>query len=241
MRSVGSATISFGLIGVPVKIYLASAPEKSPFHWMSPKGNRVSNKCIDAITGEEIERADIQNAVDVGNEEMVVLTTSELESLSSKKDEYIELKKIVPHYLITPYIVEKTYYISPDKNQKPYRILQHCLHEMRRAAICKWYARGKDYLVAITPTEDNLLMMHQLFYKEELRKIDVKFSKNSTPTQTELELAKEIFESMSSDHFSVNQYHNEYNVRLLNLLEKKQNEMKNITSLLEETLEKKEK
>lgn len=233
MKSVGSAVISFGLVSIPVKIYLAAAPEKSPFHWISPQGNRVSTKCIDATTKEEIEREGIQTGID----ESIVLTDIELESLSGIKDECIEMKKIISPHLITPYNVERTYFLSPDKNQKPYRVLQQSLQELNKISICKWYTKGKDYLVAIVNVENNLLMMYQLFYKEELRKFDIKFSRNSIPDDTEMNLAKEILTSMSSDNFNVSQYQNEYNNRLKNLLEKKQNENNNIVKQLEESLD----
>ena len=119
---------------------------------------------------------------------------------------------------------EKTYYLGPDKGgAKPYRLLSEAMRETGRAALARYQARGKDYLVLLRPFDEGLAMQ-QLRYTDEIRGFDqVPLGKTpKTEVQpAELELALKIIEQISSDEFQPEEYEDEQRQRVQALIDAK--------------------
>lgn len=209
MRATGSATISWGLVSVPVKTYLTAKPESVSFNMISPKGNRVKFKVVDAETGEEISRSDCISGREVdGN--LITFTDDELDALAAEKSNTIEMCEITDKISLSPAHVERALYLAPDKGgDKAYKLLNRCLREVKKVAVAKYYARGKDHLVAIAPVGD-LLMLFQLYYSPEIRELGLNFAKNSDPTDKEIGLGKMLLSQLATDNFNLDTYKDEY-------------------------------
>lgn len=221
-RAICSATISFGLVSIPVKGYLAAKTDSYSFNMITPKGHRVKQKLVDAETGEEVQRSECISGYEVEKGKYITFTDEEIDSFSAEKNNVIEICEVVSNVSLSPDKVERALYLSPDKSDKAYKLLSRCLTEENKVAICKWYARGKDHLVAIAPV-GGLLMMFQLFYKEELREFSIDFGKNSDPSDKEVSLGKVLISQLSSDRFDLSSYKDEYSSRVETAIAKKMN------------------
>jgi len=221
MRAVASSTICFGLVSIPVKAYLAASPETFSFNMITPAGNRVKQKLVDAITGEEVERKNTLKGYEIEKDKFITFTDEELKSLEGEKSNTMEITEVVD-FRPAPHQIEKAYYLAPDKNgDKSYRLLIKALEKTNSSAICKWYSRGKDNLIALVPVGD-VLMMFQLYYADELRDFSPTLNAKSEPSDKEVDLACKLLGQLTSPEFKLDKYKNEYVERLRTAIARKQ-------------------
>lgn len=221
MRSVGSGIVSFGLVSIPIKAYLTASSESFSFNMITPDGNRVKQKLVDAITLKDVERADTKKGYEYEKDKFIVFTDEELKQLEGERSNHIEIKEVTNNIKLNPATVEKAYYLAPDKSDKAYRLLVKCLSATKKVAVCKWLTRGRDHLVALAPMGD-LLMMFQMYYAHELRKFPFAFSKNSEPSDKEVDLANRLLGQLSSDKFDLESYKDQYAERIKIAIARKQ-------------------
>ena len=218
-RALCSATISFGLVSIPVKAYKTACDDKVSFNMITKKGNRVKMQFRDAISDEIVSKGDCDSGFEVEKDKFVVFTGDELDGLAGAKNNYIEILEVSDSVDLSPPKVEEVLYLAPDKSDKAYSLLARCLKETKRVAVCKWYSRGKDNLIALVPL-GKMLMMFKLYYQNELRDMDV--SINAQPTEREVALANKLLDQLSTGKaFNLSSYKDEVIERVRSAIEKK--------------------
>eukprot|EP00697_Spironema_sp_BW2_P014219 gnl/Spiro4/4614_TR2305_c1_g1_i2.p2 gnl/Spiro4/4614_TR2305_c1_g1~~gnl/Spiro4/4614_TR2305_c1_g1_i2.p2 ORF type:complete len:338 (+),score=36.67 gnl/Spiro4/4614_TR2305_c1_g1_i2:2784-3797(+) len=235
-RSCGSPTISFGLLSIPTKLYLAAASESFSFNMITPLkedaegnvsgGNRVKQKLIDAVTGEEVQKGDCDRGYEYAKDQFVIFTDEELDSLAGEKANSIELVEFASDTVFDPLHVEKAYYLAPDKGaEKAYRLLVRTLEKTGKVAVGKWYSRGKDHLVILVPAGKDSASLHltmfQMYYANEVRGFEYQFSDKSEPTEGEVEMAKMLISKLSTKNFDVKKYNDEFAERIRSAIDAK--------------------
>lgn len=220
-RAVASPTISFGLLSIPTKAYLAAASESFSFKMVSPDGNPIKQKTFDAVTDKEIERGDCGRGHEYEPGKILSISDDEIESLAGDKSNLIEVAEFVSNSNFDPIQIEKCYYLAPDKGaEKPYRLLTRALEKMSKVAVAKWFTRGKDHLVVLKPT-NGYLTMFQMYYANEVRAFDYQFSDTSEPGDQELLLAKKLINQLSKEEFSAKSFRDEFAERVRAFIDKK--------------------
>ena len=127
----------------------------------------------------------------------------------------------MPISAIDPVYFDKAYYIAPDKGgAKPYALLAKALRDAKRCAIGRWAARGKQYIVMIRPMEHGLVMQ-QLLYANEVRRIDDLDIPRTDVKDAELKLAHQLIEQQSASTFDPTQYKDEVSERIEAAVQKK--------------------
>ena len=117
--------------------------------------------------------------------------------------------------------ISKVYYLGPDKGgEKAYRLLGEAMRATGWAALAKYAARGKQYLVLVRPVGDHLVM-EQLAYANEVRAIDEVPIADVDVDETELKLAVQLIEQIATDTFEPAKYEDEVGQRMLEAIEKK--------------------
>jgi DNA end-binding protein Ku len=220
-RAICSATVSFGLVSIPVKAYKTSSDDKVSFKMITKNGNGVKMQFRDVGTDEVVTKGECDSGYEIGDGKFVVFTDDELDSLAGAKNNYIEIVEVSDSVDLSPHHVEQALYLSPDGSEKAYSLLAKCLKATKRVAVCKWYSRGKDHLVAIAPV-GKLLMMFKLYYATELRSLDV--SINSEPSDKEVTLANKLLDQLhNKKQFNLSAYKDEVLERMRDAIAKKQN------------------
>ncbi len=222
-RAIGSATVSFGLVSIPVKLYAAAEPGSAvSFNLLHKKdGSRLKQQYICAKDGEVVPRDEMVKGYEFAKDRYVTFTPEELKALEEESTQAIDIKEFVPAREVDPVYFDKAYYLGPDKGgDKAYRLLARAMNEAGRSALGKYAARGKQYLVLLRPM-NGALVMQQLHYANEIRPVSEVPIAEIEVKESELKLALQLVEQISSEDFRPEEYHDEVRERILGLIQKK--------------------
>ena len=147
-HSIGSGTISFGLVSIPIKLYTAASSGGVAFNLLHAKcGNRIKQQTFCPVCNEVVERAGLVKGYEFTKEQYVRFTDEELKSLEGETSRIIDIAEFVPLPQVDPIYFEKTYYLGPDKGgEKAYRLLADAMAKTDRVALAKFVMRGKESL-----------------------------------------------------------------------------------------------
>ena len=222
-RSIGNATISFGLVSVPCKLYTAADSSSGvSFNMIDPEsGSRVKYQYVRASDGEKVERSSLVKGYEFAKDRYVTFTDEELKALEAKSDNSIEIEEFVPREKVGREYIDKIYYLGPDKGgDRAYKLLSRAMQETGLSALGRYAARGKQYLVLLTPKEDGVIM-EQLRYADEIRSFEEVPIGEAEVKDQELELAKQLIGQIASEEFEPAKYTDEVRDRVLELIQKK--------------------
>ena len=222
-RSIGTATISFGLVSVPVNIYSSAESKASvSFNMLHKKcGSRLKQQYICTKDGETVSRDDTVKGYEYSKDQYVILTPEELKALEEKATSVIDVVEFVPLAKIDREYVEKVYYLGPDKGgDRAYRLLSEALKDTEKAALGQYAARGQQHLVLLRPL-NGVLVMEQLHYADEVRPTtEVPVPEGEVKPQ-ELKLAKQLIEQTSNEEFEPTKYKDTVRERVLEAIQSK--------------------
>jgi DNA end-binding protein Ku len=222
-RALSTATISFGLVSIPVKLYSAAESKAAlAFNQIHKKdGSRVKQQLISARTGEIVPREEIVKGYEFAKDQYVLFETEELKALEAAATHTIDITEFLKAEQIERRYLDKVYYLGTDKGgARAYKLLAQVLVDTGRIAIGKYAARGKQYLVMVRPME-NGLVMEQLHYPDELRAFSEVPIEDATLKPAELKLATQLVEQAASDEFNPQSYKDEVRERMLALIQRK--------------------
>ena len=224
-RSIWTGAISFGLVTVPVKLYSAVNRKTVRFHQLSgTSGVRIAQKRVDPQSGEEVPYEDIVKGYEISPERYVVIEPGELEALEPKKTKTIEIEEFVELSQIDPIYYDHPYYLAPGPGgAKPYKLLVEAMRETNKVAIARVVIRSKEALVALRPIGDALGMATMIFADEVLapdRLDEIKEAEEVKTTKRELDIAKQLVESLAGD-FEPEQFRDAYREQVLEMIERK--------------------
>ncbi|MGE0353776.1 MAG: Ku protein [Gemmatimonadales bacterium] len=222
-RPIASATISFGLVSVPVKLYSASeASANISFNWLHKKcGSRLKQQYICSNDGEVVEKDDMVKGYEFSKGQYVLFAPEEIKALEEKATNSIDIAEFVPLAQVDRVYVDKVYYLGPDKGgERAYKLLGEAMAETGRAALGQYAARGKQNLVLVRP-QNGVLVMEQLHYANEVRATTEVELPDITVKPAELALARQLIEQTATDEFRPEQYHDQVRDRVMESIEQK--------------------
>ena len=223
-RSISTATISFGLVSVPISVYSSSESKASvSFNMLHKKCNgRLKQQYIcPKDGGEVVERAETVKGYEFAKDQYVVLTPEELKALEEKATGAIDIIEFVPLSKVNREYVSKCYYLGPDKGgDRAYRLLARALKESGKAALGQYAVRGQQHLVLLRP-QDNCLVMEQLHYADELRPTTEVPIPDGDVSDKELKLAMMLIEQTSNEEFEPTKYKDTVRERVMEMIQKK--------------------
>ncbi len=229
-RAIQSATLSFGLVTIPVKLYTAAHSKSVSFHLLHAKdGSRIHEQMVCQAEDKPVSRDELVKGFEVSKGKYVEITKEELDALEAEANRNVEIQEFVPVTAVDPVYFSKTYYLGPDKGgDKPYRLLAQAMYQEGQAAVAQFVQRGKEELVMVRATSDEHLMLHVLYYADEVRAYeDVPAGKGSAGR--ELELATQLIHHLQRKAWDPSRYHDTYRERVLALIKKKQSGEKTVT------------
>jgi DNA end-binding protein Ku len=222
-RSIGSLTVSFGLVAIPVKLYTATQSTGSiSFNLLHKEcGSRLKQQYVCQKDGTLVERDDMVKGYEFAKDQYVTFTPEEIKALEEVGTHAIEISEFVPIESIDPVYFDKTYYLAPDKGAaKPYALLTEALKQSSRCAVGRWAARGKAYIVILRPIGD-VLTMQQLHFSTEVRPAtEVEIPKPEVKA-AELKLAEQLIAQQANEKFEPTAYVDEVRGRIEAEIQKK--------------------
>jgi DNA end-binding protein Ku len=240
-RAIWTGAVSFGLVNVPVGLYSATQDHEVHFHQFEEgTSSRIRYQRVNAETGEEVDYESVVKGAEVSDGEYVMLTQEELESVEPGRSRTIDINDFVDAAEIDPIHYQKTYYLAPseDSAKKAYALLVKAMAKADRIGVATFVMRGKQYLAAIRPRDD-VLVLETMFFADEIR--DPADEIDSLPARTrvggkDLDMAVSLVESLTTTWDPKN-YRDTYTERVEKLIDAKK---KDRTIVVAETTEEKQ-
>ncbi len=234
-RSIGSGTISFGLVSIPIKLYTAASAKSVSFNLLHNKcGGRMKQQYHCATCNEIVERKDMVKGFEAARDTFVRFSDDELKSLEAERTDALDLIEFAPLDTVDMLQIEKTYFLGPDKGgERAYRLLSESLERSGLCAVGRFSTRGKDNLVLVRAYQKGLIL-HETYYAEELRafsEVETGGSFEFKPIETEL--ADTLIRQLKVAKFEPEKYRDLYAERVRTAADKKL-EGKEITMAAEE-------
>lgn len=232
-RSIGSLTVSFGLVAIPVKLFTATQSANAVSFNLLHKtcGSRLRQQYLCQKEDVIVERDDMVKGYEFSKDQYVRFTPDEIKALEEVGTHAVEISEFVPIESIDPVYFDKTYYLAPDKGAaKPYALLTEALKQAGRCGVGRWAARGKGYLVILRPIGD-VLAMQQLHFAADVRRAgEVEIPKPDVKP-AELKLAQQLIDQQTTKQFDPEAYKDELRGRIEAAIKKKVDEGSEISVL----------
>ncbi|MGE5379601.1 MAG: Ku protein [Methylocystaceae bacterium] len=223
MKSIWKGAVSFGLVNIPVSMYVATENKDIKFNYlhrecMGPiKYQKFCPRCSREVTSEEIVRGyEYQKGM------YVVVEDEDLDNLPPSISKSIDILDFVRLDQVDPVFFDRTYYLQAiSGGDKAYTLLVEAMKKTGRIALAQVTIRSKQTLAAIRPS-DNLLLMETMFYPDEIR-APVGLTPAISVEQihdNEMKMAVNLIENLAVD-FAPQKYVNEHRQALWTMIEKK--------------------
>jgi DNA end-binding protein Ku len=227
MRSVRNSGLTFGLVNIAVKMFVASESHDTKFHQHHAKCLGATNTgaismprvCKDC--GEKVDSKDIVKGVTV-DDKLVTVDSDEIKALDEEQDPSIEVVQFVHADEIDPILFESTHYLDADKgSEKGYAMLRQVLEESRKVGIVRYSMRGRTRM-GVLRVYGNALAIHALLWHDEVRSTDelLGAAKQVKLTPKEVKMAHVLVESMSGE-WNPAEYVDTYAQRMTQFIETK--------------------
>ena len=204
-RPIWNGTISFGLLNVPVHLYPGERSVDLNLRMLDGRDeNPIRYERINSETGEEVPWKDIVKAFEYSKGNYVVIDEQALKKAHPEATEAVEIEAFVPRESITPRYFEKPYYLVPQaKAEKGYVLLREILDKTRKVGIAKVVIRTRQYLAAVMPLDNALLLNLMRFPQELIAPEEYRLPEGTLKqyriSSKELEMGQALVESMSTD------------------------------------------
>jgi DNA end-binding protein Ku len=223
-RSIWGGAISFGLVNVPVKLFTAVRKKDVRFHQLhAADGARINQKRVCSADGEEVAYEDVVKGYEIAKGQYVVIEPEELEALDPESTHTIDIEDFVDLDDIDPLYFDASYYVLPDaRGEKAYRLLLEAMRDSGKVGIARVVMRTKQYLVAIRPVGEALVMSTMNFADEVVPQEELEGlpGQAANVSDRELTMARQLIESLSGD-FEPAKYEDTYREKVLQLIEQK--------------------
>ena len=219
--TVWKGFISFGLVSFPVRLLAAARAETVHFHMLHKKDlSRVKEVWYCAKENKPIERSEIVKGFEAAKGEYVVVEDEELKKIAPPTATTMDILQFVDSEEVDPIFFESSYYVAPEnKTEKPYALFTAALEQTKKHGIAKIAMHNREHIVLIRPS-DGALVLHTLYYPDELHKANRSEAPKSKYTAKELALAKNLISQLAAA-FKPSQFKDEYRENLERLIRQK--------------------
>lgn len=224
-RAIWSGSISFGLVNIPIKVFNAVSPKNIRFHLLHEKDkSRIRQKRICIEEDKEVTNDELVKGYEVSRDNYVVITDEELEALDPETTRTIDILDFVELPEIDPVYYDNSYYLVADeRSEKPYALLHQAMLKAKRVGVARVVMRDKEYLVALRPLQEGI-MMETMHYADEVHPasevLESAGHKKVKVDDREVKMATQLIDTLSAK-FDPAKYPSQHRERVHELIEKK--------------------
>lgn len=222
MPAVHKGAISYKFVHIPVALYTATQDNDIHFNQLCKEdGSRVKYKKVCANCGKEVGTQDIVKGFEFSPGQYVTMTDADFEKAKTEKDKNLQIMFFTDVKKISPIYFDKTYHaVVETGGDKAYELIRRAMFEEGKAAIAKTVMGQSEKLLCLIPTPKEILV-ETMFFDDEVKEMP-KEPAHPEVQQDELDMAKMLINSMNKE-FEPELYHDEYQVRLRQIIEAKIN------------------
>jgi DNA end-binding protein Ku len=220
--TVWKGYISFGLVSVPVRLYAAARAEHVSFNQIhEPCGSRIKQQTVCPVCERVVERNELVKGYQVDRDAYVLVSGDELKTLEADSSEAMEIAQFVSLSEVDPIYFESSFYSAPeDPGRRAYGLLLQAMEKLNVAAIAKVTLHQREQIVLMRPYHQGIIL-HTLYFPAEVREIsEYGKTENMTVQKPEIDLAEQFIRQLTAK-FEPEQYKDEYQQRVLEMIETK--------------------
>jgi DNA end-binding protein Ku len=218
MASVWAGVVTFGLVSIPIKLFVAARPETVSFNQLHATcRSRLRQKLYCPTCERDVERGEIVKGYKL--DDYVVMDDADFEAAEREGSRALEVLEFVDVESVDPVYLERSYYLAPQEaSERAYHVLLAALAEAKKAAVVRFVMGTREYHGLLRAGEDKLVL-HTLYYADEVRPLEARW-KPVQPSPQEVELAVKLVDALARD-FDPTKYHDEHRAKLMALIQAK--------------------
>jgi DNA end-binding protein Ku len=216
LRPLRNATITFGLVSIPVQFYTATKSEDVHFHLLHEScGTRVNRKWWCPYHEKIVSSDELIRGYEISKGKYVTFTEEEIEALETDNNRAIDIDEFVDLGQVDPVFFEKAYFLGPAPGGgKTYNLLSTAMKKQNKVGVARWVSAGKEHLVVLRPFEKGLIL-HTMYYADEVRDFGAIDLEHTQVREKEVQLAEMLIDELTEEKFDPLQFHDEYRRRVL--------------------------
>lgn len=224
MKPSWKGSITFGLVDINIELYSAIAPHIIGF-------KLLHSTCLKPISYQhwcthckkEVSWAEIEKGIRLKDGTYFVMTQANIKKLKPTRTTNIAIAEFVDPSSLDPILFNEHYYVTPSMTayqQYAFLLFAHAMAALNKVAIGQFVMRDKEYLVAIRPYK-NILLLTTLNYGYEIKKL-AQLGELAIPkfNPKELKLADQLITNMSHKTFDINKYKDTFAQELVKKISK---------------------
>lgn len=225
-RPIWTGTLSFGLLNIPVSLMSGERKVDLSFRMLDSRDRKpIRFERVNAETGEEVPWKDIIKAFEYDKGSYVVVEKEDIASAAPQTHESVDVEAFVDRDEIGIRFYEKPYILVPGKKaEKGYVLLRETLKSTGKVGVARVVIRTREYLCAVMPEGDALVLMMLRYPQELVDPEDYKLPSGKASdfriSAKETEMAKSLIESMAAK-WQPDEYHDEFRERLEAIIRKR--------------------
>lgn len=219
-RAIWKASVRFGPVSVPVKLYPAVVDTRVHAHLIHDTDRqRLQQRMVCPAEDVVVDRAETVKGYEIADNEYVVVHPGELDILEPAAAREIEVVEFVDASHVDPRYLDRTYFLGPGDDEQMYVNLAAALEQTKLAGMCRWVMREKAY-IGVLESRDGLVRLITHRYADEIVPADALEIGRAEPSLREKTIARRLVEELK-EPFQPEQYHDEYEAKLQSLVEQK--------------------
>jgi DNA end-binding protein Ku len=221
-HAIWSGSISFGLVTIPVKLFTAVRSNDLRFNFLHKEDEgRIFNERHCTVCNEKVEYADLVRGFEYEKGQYVVVTDEDLKRVNVEATQSVEIVEFVDLDQINPMFFDTPYYLEPEKKGRhAYALLRESLREANKVGIARVVIRSREHLAALKPNGEALVLELMHYSSELVNQDDFDFpSLREDVAPAELKVAKMLIDTMSSEKFEPDRFHDKYKEDVMAMIE----------------------
>ncbi|WP_223620198.1 Ku protein [Lysobacter sp. ESA13C] len=225
-RPIWTGTLSFGLLNIPVKLMTGERRVDLHFRMLDSRNKApIRYERVNEETGEEVPWKDIVKAFEYDKGSYVVIEEADIAAAAPDHKETVDIDTFVDAASIGAEFYEKPYVLEPGKKaEKGYVLLREVLKRTDMVGVGRVVIRTREYLAAVVPQGDALMLMILRYAQELVDPSDYKLPEGSMTkwkiSPREVEMAEQLIKSMSGE-WKPDSYKDDFRQRLHKVIEQR--------------------
>ena len=219
--TVWKGHLTFGLVSLPVKLFSAARGESVSFNQLHKSDHsRVKQVLFCQVEDKPVPRSELVKGYEYEKDKYVVIDDEDIKKAAPPTARTMEILEFVKTDEVDPVYMESSYYLAPDEaGEKPYALLFEGLKRTGYVALAKIAMHNREHIVIIRPGANGMIL-HTMYYADEVRKIEEFRTDTTLIKDKELDLARTLIESLAAP-FEPEKYKDAYRENLMTLIKAK--------------------
>jgi DNA end-binding protein Ku len=219
--SIWKGQLQFGLVSLPVRLYTAARGATISFNQLhAPDHSRIRQVLYCQAEDKPVPRNELVKGYEYEKDRYVVIDDEDIQRAAPKTAHVMEIQEFVKAGEIDPVYFESSYYMAPEEGgERPYALLFEALRQSQYCGIAKVSMHSREHVVILRPASKGLVL-HTMYYMDEIRQVEEFRTDLSLVKERELELAKTLISSLA-DEFHPEKYSDSYRDNLRQMIEAK--------------------